>query len=75
MYDQILNLQLLFIIIKLDYNKYLYDKFFLDSINKYEKLLDQNFEQKVEINNNYDDQILEMEKFIYNGNIFFFSIY
>ena len=54
----------------LDYNNYLFEKFFCDSVDKYEKLLDENYSKKTEIKDNYDDQIVEMEKLIVNGKNF-----
>lgn len=55
-----------------DYNKYFFEKFFSTSFKQIEKLMDENYEKKNTIHNNYNDQIEDMQKLLNFGKIKYF---
>ena len=57
-----------------DYNKYFFEKFFSTSFEQIEKLMDENYEKKNTIHNNYNDQIEDMQKLLNFGKIKYFII-
>ena len=54
-----------------DYNNFLFENFLFQSIDKYENIFNEKINKKIEIEENFSDQIAEMELLLRNSILLF----